>query len=71
MDDRDEQLQAILDASRALFFDRGYAGTRINNITDARGISRAGFCTYFRDKREVFDLLGATAYREILEVSAR
>jgi len=60
--------QAILDASRQLFLDRGYAGTRINNITDACGISRAGFYTYFQDKREVFNVLGETAYREILEV---
>jgi AcrR family transcriptional regulator len=60
--------QAILDASRRLFLDRGYAGTRINNITDACGISRAGFYTYFQDKREVFSVLGETAYREILEV---
>jgi TetR/AcrR family transcriptional regulator len=60
--------QAILDASRRLFLDRGYAGTRINNITDACGISRAGFYTYFKDKREVFTLLGESAYRDVLEV---
>src|SRR5690606_41293865 len=60
--------EAIIEASRKLFLERGYAGTRINNITDACGISRAGFYTYFQDKREVFNVLGETAYREILEV---
>jgi TetR/AcrR family transcriptional regulator len=59
---------AILDACRKLFLERGYAGTRINNITDACEISRAGFYTYFRDKREVFNILGETAYHDILHV---
>lgn len=62
---------SILNASRKLFLSRGYAGTRINDITDACGISRAGFYTYFKDKREVFNLLGETAYRDILDVIAR
>jgi AcrR family transcriptional regulator len=59
---------AILEATRKLFLDRGYAGTRINNITDACGISRAGFYTYFRDKREVFTVLGEQSFRDILRV---
>lgn len=59
---------AILDASRKLFLERGYAGTRINNITDACGISRAGFYTYFKDKHEVFEILGESAYREKLQL---
>jgi TetR/AcrR family transcriptional regulator len=59
---------AILDAARHLFLERGYSGTRINNITDACGISRAGFYTYFKDKHEVAELLGETAYQDILDV---
>ncbi|MCW2784685.1 MAG: transcriptional regulator [Marmoricola sp.] len=60
--------EAILEASRKLFLERGYAGTRVNNITDACGISRAGFYTYFKDKHEVVNLLGKTTYEEILKV---
>jgi TetR/AcrR family transcriptional regulator len=59
---------AILDASRQLFLERGYAGTPINAITEACGISRAGFYTYFKDKREVFSVLGETAYHDLLSV---
>jgi len=59
---------AILEASKKLFLERGYAGTRIHNITDACGISRAGFYTYFRDKREIFSTLGVETYREVLAV---
>jgi AcrR family transcriptional regulator len=63
--------QLILDASRKLFLDRGYAGTRINNITDACKISRAGFYTYFQDKRAVFNTLGESAYRDMVTVIRR
>ncbi|SHN16023.1 TetR/AcrR family transcriptional regulator [Cryptosporangium aurantiacum] len=59
---------AILEATRKLFLEKGYGGTRINNITDACGISRAGFYTYFRDKREVFTVLGEQTFRDILQV---
>jgi AcrR family transcriptional regulator len=59
---------AILEASKRLFLERGYAGTRINNITDACGISRAGFYTYFRDKREIFNTIGEATYHELLAV---
>jgi AcrR family transcriptional regulator len=61
---------AILEASRRLFLERGYAGTPINAITEACGISRAGFYTYFKDKREIFNELGKNAYREALAVIA-
>jgi AcrR family transcriptional regulator len=61
---------AILEASRRLFLERGYAGTPINAITEACGISRAGFYTYFKDKREIFNVLGKNAYREVLSVIA-
>lgn len=62
---------AILDASRRLFFERGYAGTPINAITEACGISRAGFYTYFKDKREVFNALGETTYHDVLAVISK
>jgi len=59
---------AILDASRRLFLERGFRGTPINAITEACGISRAGFYTYFKDKREIFNVLGETAYHDVLAV---
>jgi AcrR family transcriptional regulator len=59
---------AILAASRRLFLERGYTGTPINAITEACGISRAGFYTYFKDKRQIFNVLGETAYHDALTV---
>jgi AcrR family transcriptional regulator len=71
-DSRGERTRsAILEASRQLFLDRGYAGTPINAITAACGISRAGFYTYFKDKREVFNVIGETVYRDLLDVLAQ
>ena len=61
----------ILEASRKLFLERGYAGTPISAITEACGISRAGFYTYFKDKREVFNVLGETVYHDALGVIAK
>jgi AcrR family transcriptional regulator len=54
-----------------LFLERGYAGTRIGDITEGCGISRAGFYTYFKDKREIFNALGETTYHEITQVVGR
>jgi len=62
---------AILESSRRLFLERGFNGTPINAITEACGISRAGFYTYFKDKTEVFNVLGKTAYHDVLAVIAR
>lgn len=60
----------IVDACRRLFLERGYAGTTVNAITDACGISRAGFYTYFKDKREIFGLLGDAAFHDLRTVLA-
>jgi len=60
--------QAILDAAKQLFLERGYEGTRIENITDTAGISKAGFYTYFPTKRDVFLTLGEDIYRDITAV---
>ena len=69
---RGERTRAlILEASRQLFLQRGYGGTPINAITEACGISRAGFYTYFKDKQEVFAVLGESAYREVMAVLSR
>ncbi|MBX6387738.1 MAG: TetR/AcrR family transcriptional regulator [Frankia sp.] len=62
---------AIVETARALFLDLGYAGTSVADITEACGISRAGFYTYFRRKREVFAELGRASYQATLEIVAR
>src|SRR3954454_23805800 len=69
---RGERTRAlILEASRQLFLERGYAGTPINAITEACGISRAGFDTYFKEKQEGFTVLGESAYHDVMDVLSR
>lgn len=53
----------ILEATRAIFLARGYAGTTIDDITQAAGVSRASFYTYFPTKRDVLLTLGADSAR--------
>jgi len=63
-----ETREKILQTAKSLFLERGYVGTSVNSITSACGISRAGFYTYFRDKRAIFNVLGEAAYRERLDL---
>jgi TetR/AcrR family transcriptional regulator len=55
----------ILETSKRLFMELGYGGTRIEDITDACGIARGGFHTYFPSKRDVFLALGEDTYRQM------
>ena len=43
----------LLDAARDCFGRRGYAATRIADITDAAGMSQAGFYRHFADKEAI------------------
>jgi TetR/AcrR family transcriptional regulator len=57
--------ELILATAQDLFLRYGYRGTRIDDITTACGISRAGFYSYFATKQDVFLALGTTTYRAI------
>jgi AcrR family transcriptional regulator len=53
----------IQDKAREVFFLKGYHGTKIEDIAEAAGVSRASFYTYFPSKRDVLLALGADAYK--------
>jgi AcrR family transcriptional regulator len=57
--------ELILQTAKQVFLERGYGGTRIDNITEACGISRASFYTYFPSKRDVFLALGASTFKAV------
>jgi len=46
---------AILDAAEALFAERGFAATRLEDVAEAVGIRRASIVYYFKDKPELYD----------------
>ncbi|TFG91552.1 MAG: TetR/AcrR family transcriptional regulator, partial [Myxococcales bacterium] len=46
---------ALLDASEALFAERGFDATRLEDVALRVGIRRASIVYYYRDKRELYD----------------
>jgi TetR/AcrR family transcriptional regulator len=46
---------SILEASEALFAERGFDATRLEDIAERVGIRRASIVYYFKDKRELYD----------------
>lgn len=52
------QRSEILRAAAALFAEKGFGGTKLNDITEAVGVTRPAFYYYFASKEE---LLGALA----------
>jgi AcrR family transcriptional regulator len=63
--------QLILDSARALFLEQGYAGTRIEHIASACGLSRGALYAYFGSKREIFETLGTSTYKSQMTLIGR
>jgi AcrR family transcriptional regulator len=55
----------LLHAAREVFIDRGFDGTRVDDIVEAAGVSHGAFYRYFRNKDELAHLLAADAMRTI------
>lgn len=51
----------ILEEARRLMLRKGYDATTIEDITEASGVGRASFYTYFKSKQDVLMALGADA----------
>lgn len=47
----------IIEAAKKVFKARGYAGARMQQISDEAGISKASLHYYFRSKEKLFDLI--------------
>jgi len=48
---------AILDAAEALFAERGFDAARLEDVAERVGIRRASIVYYFKDKRELYDVV--------------
>ena len=53
----DVQRQTILDAASRLFIEKGFAGTNINDIADAVGVTRTALYYYFPSKEHMLEAL--------------
>jgi TetR/AcrR family transcriptional regulator len=57
----------ILDAAEALFAERGFDATRLEDVAERVGIRRASIVYHFRDKRELYDAVLASVFGEFRE----
>lgn len=48
---------SILQEAERLFAERGFEATRLEDVAEAVGIRRASIVYYFRDKRELYDMV--------------
>jgi AcrR family transcriptional regulator len=51
---REERRRELLDAARALFAERGYHETTVDDITRAASVAKGTFYLYFEDKRTIY-----------------
>ena len=63
--------QAIVDAALACFEAQGYAGTNVDDIADAAGISRAALYQYFESKEQLYIELMRRAGADLLRLIRR
>ena len=57
--------EMLLSAARDLFFEKGFAGTSMEDVAARAGVSRASVYTYFPSKYVLFAELGVGTYRAI------
>ena len=50
----EERKQKIIDAAKALFSEKGYAGTGLREIAEQAGVSLGNIYNYFKNKEEIF-----------------
>ena len=58
---------ALLAAAEALFAERGFAATRLEDVAERVGIRRASIVYYYRDKRELYDAVLAGVFAGLYE----
>lgn len=57
----------LLDCAQALFFERGYEATTINDIILKAGVSKGGFYHHFASKEEILAALAARLAEQAVE----
>ena len=67
----DLRRQAILDTAEALFFQRGYEETSVQDILNAMGLSKGGFYHHFESKMSVLEAVSARRAEKKFTQAAR
>lgn len=63
---KDAKSNLILDCARKLFSDKGFHETRLEDIAQSAGFSKASLYNYFSDKEEIFLSLATRDFEELL-----
>jgi TetR/AcrR family transcriptional regulator len=58
---------SILVEAEALFAEKGFAATRLEDVAENVGIRRASIVYYFKDKRELYDAVLEDVFRELFD----
>jgi TetR/AcrR family transcriptional regulator len=58
---------AVLEAAEAIFAEKGFAATRLEDVADRVGIRRASIVYYFKDKQELYHAVLAGVFGGLLE----
>jgi len=58
---------AVLEAAEAVFAEKGFAATRLEDVADRVGIRRASIVYYFKDKQELYHAVLASVFGGLLE----
>ncbi|MBD3419222.1 MAG: TetR family transcriptional regulator [Chitinivibrionales bacterium] len=61
----------ILDAAITVFSEKGYHESRLEDIAEKAGFSKASLYNYFSDKEEIFLTLAVREYGKVIEASRK
>jgi TetR/AcrR family transcriptional regulator len=57
---------SVLEAAEAIFAEKGFAATRLEDVADRVGIRRASIVYYFKDKKELYHAVLASVFGGLL-----
>ena len=66
---KDEAKDRILSASITLFSEKGFDGTRVNEIAQEAEVNKALICYYFKNKEDILDHLIENLFTELTGLS--
>ena|SRR5438105_4088934 len=64
---RDQRLQHILDHATEVFYEKGYEGASMRDLSRATGISLAGLYYYFESKEKLLYLIQKHTFRTVVD----
>ena len=67
LDKRQKKEQLILDAAEQVFFTKGFAQTKMEEVANLCGLSKASIYFYFKSKEDVYMGISHRAFQKLIE----